>query len=258
MMYTKKYNHYGLMLILLCGLSACTVPKRVIYFSDLPQDSLQIAQMVPTFEEPVIQPDDILSITIQTIDPSGTAAINQAPSIPVAGSQQISGFLVDKNGNISVPMLGTIEVAGLTTREARELIAKKAAVHYRDPNVQVRFANYRITVLGEVGRPATYTLPSEKVSILDAIGMAGDLTIFGKRENVLVIRDNGGEKEFARLNLNSTELFQSPYYYLRQNDVIYVEPGKGRIVAGDSPRWQALTITLSTISIISVLLTRFL
>src|SRR5690606_2821737 len=123
----------------------------------------------------------------------------------------------------------------------------------RDPTVQVRFANYKVTVLGEVNQPATYTMPNEKVSLLDAIGMAGDLTIFGKRENVLLIRDQDGQKEFVRFNLNSTDIFASPYYYLKQNDVIYVEASKGRAAANNTALMQTISI-ISTVITLGVLL----
>ena len=122
--------------------------------------------------------------------------------------------------------------------------------------MQVRFANFKITVLGEVNRPATYTVPNEKVTVLDALGLAGDLTIYGKRENVLLVRDQGGQKELVRLNLNESEVFSSSYFYLRQNDVIYVEPGKAKAAANNAARTQAFAIIGSVLSVLIVALTR--
>src|SRR5690606_18429708 len=138
--------------------------------------------------------------------------------------------------------LGKVPVKGLTTYQARERIAVKAAEFYKEPTVEVRFANFKITVLGEVSRPATYTLPNEKVSVLDALGLAGDLTIYGKRENVLLVREHDGQKELVRLNLNDSGLFQSPYFYLRQNDVLYVEPGKAKAAANNAARTQTFAM----------------
>lgn len=234
-----------------------------MYFNNLDADSLK-AVSLPNYQEPTIQPDDILSINIQTIDPASTAVVNQVSAIPAVGAssattmgnQVITGFLVDKEGKISIPMLGSIEVAGLTTFQARQRIAERASKYFKDPTVQVRFANFKITVLGEVARPATYTVPNEKVTLLDAIGLAGDLTIYGKRDNVLLIRDHGGEKEFARFNLNSAEMITSPYFYLKQNDVIYVEPGKGKVAATNAARTQTISIIGSLLSVLIVAFTR--
>lgn len=245
-------------------LSSCVVTKKAVYFSDIP-DTASIRSLAPAeFKDPVIQADDILSITIQTIDPTTTTAVNQVSAMPAVGAssasstgqQLITGFLVDKNGEVSIPMLGALKLSGLTTFKARELIAERARLFFKDPTVQVRFANYKITVIGEVARPATYTVPNEKVTLLDAIGLAGDLTIFGKRNNVLLVRDNGGKKEFVRFNLNSTEIFKSPYFYLKQNDVVYVEPGKGKVASNNAARTQTLAIIGSVISVLIVALTR--
>src|SRR5690606_35768803 len=222
------------------------------------------AVALAAFEEPVIQTDDILSITIQTIDPQATEAVNQVSVVPAVGAssansmgnQVIRGFLVDKDGNVAIPMLGTIKLEGLTTYEARKLIAEKASQFFNDPTVQVRFANFKITVIGEVARPATYTVPNEKVTLMDAIGLAGDLTIYGKRENVMLIREMNGEKEFVRFDLNSYDTFKSPYFYLQQNDVIYVEPGKAKVAANNTARMQTLSFVGTLVSLAIVAFTR--
>lgn len=243
--------------------SSCSVNRKTVYFNDLPETA-RFNYPSAEFTEPVIMADDILSIQIQTIDPAATAQLNQgaemqlfgASSASNVGSQQVSGFLVDKSGHVTIPMFGAIEVAGLTTQQAKDRVTAKVATLYRDPTVQVRFANYKITVLGEVARPASYTMPNEKVTVLDALGLAGDMTIFGRRDNVLLVRDAGGEKEFIRLDLNSAEIFNSPYFYLKQNDVIYVEPGKGRSLSADAPRLQLASVIASFLSIAVLLITR--
>jgi len=244
-------------------MTGCSV-KKIVYFNDLPTDTTRILKQAATFTEPVIQTDDILSVTIQTLDPTTAAVANQAVAVQAVGAssasnvgnQVISGFLVDKDGYIQMALLGKIKVKGLTTYQAREQITALAAQYYKNPTVQVRFANYKITVLGEVARPATYTVPNEKVTVLDALGLAGDLTIYGKRENVLLVRDQGPEKELIRLNLNDSEVFKSPYFYLRQNDVIYVEPGKAKAAANNAARTQTLAIIGSVLSVLIVALTR--
>jgi polysaccharide export outer membrane protein len=253
----------GLSLFLLFFCVSCSV-KKIVYFNDLPIDSARIVKEAAIYTEPTIQSDDIISVTVQTIDPTTSAVANQsvvvqavgASSAAMTGNQVISGLLVDKDGFIHMALLGKVQVRGLTSYQARERITVLAARYYKDPTVQVRFANYKITILGEVARPATYTVPNEKVSVLDALGLAGDLTIYGRRENVLLVRDNNGEKELVRLDLNDSRVFQSPYFYLRQNDVLYVEPGKAKAAANNAARTQTFAIIGSVLSLIIVALTR--
>ena len=246
-------------------LSSCITNKNTTYFQDISQSQKTVLQQSAKYTELIIQIDDILSVSISTIDPQSVASVNQGVSTAILGAanstgaaQQVNGFLVDKNGEIQLSMIGSVKVAGLTTFEARELILKKALSYYKDPNVQVRFANFRVTVLGEVNRPATYTIPNEQVSVLDVLGLAGDLTIYGMRENVMVIRNNNGTKEFGRLNLNSSEIFNNPYFYLKQNDVVYIEPNRSKIAATDASRTRLITIGTSMLSAIIVLLIRVL
>jgi len=256
----------GFMLVAGLLLTSCETTKKVAYFQDISAEQQSELGNTAKFTEPVIQSDDILSISIFTIDPSSNMVVNQAASQAISTSTgsvsslgatpPTSGFLVDKNGEIDLSVVGKVKVAGLTTYQARDLIKEKAAVVYANPNVQLRFANFKITILGEVARPASYVIPNEKVSVLDALGLAGDLTIFGKRENVTLIRDNGGKKEFARLNLNSKELFNSPYYYLKQNDVLYVEPNKGKAASLNTARTQTFAIIGTALSVLIVLFTR--
>ncbi len=252
----------SLVTVLLMILTSCSSNKSIAYFQSI-TDSISSSQL-PTFVEPRIKPDDILSITIQTIDPTTSAVVTQVtPTAAIGastsgntGTQMVTGFLVDNEGTIELPLLGKIKVLGATTAEAREIIRKAAAVYYKDPAVQVRFANYKITVIGEVVKPGTYLLANEKVSILDALGLAGDLTIFGRRENVLLIRDNGSAKKFVRLNLNNAEIFKSPYYYLKQNDVIYVEPNRNKLADSDASILRYVTIAVSLITTAVLIVTK--
>ncbi|GAA4785608.1 polysaccharide biosynthesis/export family protein [Olivibacter ginsenosidimutans] len=265
----NKYPNRGFLfsfLVLLIGffIFGCSTPKTITYFQNIP-DSVSTTIEKAKFTEPVIQPDDILSITVQTADPSATESINQksvttsvlgASTASAIGNQQVSGFLVDKNGEVELPIIGTLKLAGLTTYQARQHIREKASTYFVNPAVQVRFVNFKITVIGEVTRPASYTVPSEKVTLLDALGLAGDLTIYGKRENILLIRETPNGKETARFNLNNTELFKSPYFYLKQNDIVYVEPNKSKIATTDGARTRAFAFTGTVISLIIVALSR--
>ncbi|NQD71100.1 hypothetical protein HP439_10250 [Sphingobacterium shayense] len=258
---TNRIAWLSLFILLFCA--SCSV-KKIVYFNDLPIDSARIVKESAVYSEPIIQSDDIISVTVQTIDPATSAVANQsvvvqavgASSAAMTGNQVISGLLVDKDGFIQMALIGKVQVKGLTTYQARERITALAGQYYKDPTVQVRFANYKITVLGEVARPATYTVPNEKVSVLDALGLAGDLTIYGRRENVLLVRDNNGEKELVRLDLNDSRIFQSPYFYLRQNDVLYVEPGKAKAATNNAARTQTFAIIGSVLSLLIVAITR--
>jgi len=251
-------------ILLLLTAWGCTTPKNIPYFRDLP-DSVDTKIAQANFVDPKIQPDDILSVTIQTTDPQANNAVNQkleqigvlaTSSASNAGSQQVSGYLVDKNGEIELPLIGRVKVGGLSTFDARTLIREKAESYLVKPNVQVRFVNFKITVMGEVNKPAAYAFQSEKVTLLEALGMAGDLTIYGKRENVLLVRNTTDGKEMIRFNLNKSDIFKSPYFYLRQNDVIYVEPNKAKIATTDGARTRTITIAASVISLAIVALTR--
>ena len=243
--------------------SSCVSNKKIAYFQDISTIDRAKLENAAKFVEPVIQTDDILSINVFTLNPQSGAIINQASAAPVLGgnastavsSQQVAGFLVDKNGEIELSLVGKIKVAGLTTYEARELVREKVGTIYEKPNVQLRFANFKVSVIGEVNAPSTYTMPNEKVTIMDVLSLAGDLTIYGKRENVLIVRDNDGKKEYARLDLNSSEIFNSPFYYLKQNDVVYVEPNKRKVSASNSAQIQTISVIASVLSVIVLAIT---
>jgi len=249
-------------------LSSCAAPKNVTYFQDVPDTLKQKMVEMSAYYTPVIQPDDILQVSIQTLDPAATALLSQQntntwPSIGAntgaAGNPtaiNVSGYLVDKEGYVILPLIGKVMASGKTTDAIRDEIRAKAAEYYKDPVVTVRFANFKITVLGEVARPSTYVMPSEKVTLLDAIGIAGDLTIYGRRENVMLIRDNSGKKEFVRFNLNNSNIFTSPYFYLHQGDVVYVEPNKAKEAGTDMAQVRRLSILATALSLMIVIATR--
>lgn len=255
--------------LLLTGLvSSCSSNKKITYFQDIPDSIYRTARnlTVTPFSDPVIQANDILQISILTLDPqvnniltaNNTSSFSVQPgsSSSPAGPQSVTGFMVDKQGMIELPIVGKIKIAGLTTSEARDTIHARVASYYNSPVVNVRFANFNITVLGEVARPATYIVPNEKVSVIDAIGMAGDLTIYGKRENILLIRDSLGHKKSVRFNLNSSELLNSPYFYLKQGDMLYVEPSKSKIASTDGVRTRNLALLASGVSLLIVIFSR--
>lgn len=212
----------------------CANSRKVTYFLDVPDTLAQpLAVQHATFEEPRIQPNDLLQVSIQTIDPTTTSILSatttsMSGSSAPAGGQPSSGIMVDRNGEIELPLVGRVKLGGLTTTEARNLIRDKVAKYYKDPVVNVRLTNFEVSVLGEVARPSKYVINNEKATVLDVIALAGDLTITGKRENVMLIREENGKKVFTRFDLNNTDMLSSPYFYLKTGDVVYVSPNKAR------------------------------
>ncbi len=242
-----KYLFY--LSVILGTLSSCKT-QQVIYLKDVPPGLDKVTTVVPAeFTEPIIQVDDIMDITIQTIDPQSSSALNQTGASMPGQQASSTGYLVDQDGKVEIPMLGNIKLIGLTTAKARDLVRTEASKFYKNPTVQVRFSNFKFTIIGDVNRPGTFTIPTEKFSILDALGTASDLAISGKRDNVMLIRENNGKKEIVRLDLTSTNLLKSPYFYLKQNDVIYVEPGPVRVQSNNATNLRYYTLGLSLLSI---------
>ncbi|HUQ64685.1 MAG TPA: polysaccharide biosynthesis/export family protein [Flavitalea sp.] len=239
---------------------SCVDTKKVTYFPDLGEGVIPSSAVNL---EPVINKSDILSISVTSPNPDATVmfnAPNMAANQTSAAAGNIapsSGYLVSQEGFIEFPALGKIQAAGITKQKLKDditqrLIESKLLI---DPIVSIRLLNYRVTVLGEVLRPTVVTVPNERISILEAIGLAGDITIYGKKENVLLIREEKGSKVIKRINLNSSEIFSSPYYYLKSNDVVYVEPNNAK-VASSSRSQQLLPIILSALSFAAIILTR--
>jgi polysaccharide biosynthesis/export protein len=248
-------NHIVICVMLLCALlvSSCKLGKKVPYFTDIPDSTGHpLVQRKLVYSEPTIKVNDILGITIQTMDQVGAASFNSGASEGASTTTQGIGYLVDNKGEVELPLMGRLKVAGLTTIQARELIRDSATHYFVNPAVNVRFLNYVVTVLGDVGNPGTYTVQSERISILDALGMAGDLSISAKRENIMLIREENGEKIFMRVNLNSSDLVSSPYFYLRTGDVLIAEPNKAKAKSAtlDATRDKYIAYALSSVSII--------
>lgn len=246
--------------------------NKVPYFTDLSGQSGKEIKKI-AFHAPLIQPDDLISVVVQTADGVTASIMAATPPVlavttasfpsSVATAQtsssiqpMVSNFLVSQNGDIEIPMLGKMHVAGLTTMAVSDSIRSRASVHLINPTVSVRFANFKINIMGEVGRPGTYVVPNEKVSVLDALSLAGDITIFGKKENVMLIRNSGDSSTVYSLNLNDKATFQSPCFYLQQNDIIYVEPGKTKLANLDGTKTRNFAIAASVLSVVIVLASR--
>jgi len=247
------------MLLSSCGVKYQTVP----YFTDLPVDSV-VQEQINNQTVLKIQKNDILAITVTSLNPEASAIFNMGSTSSLQGNTSgaanptntANGFLVDQDGSIQLPLIGSVPVFGLTTAQARAALEKRLVQYLKEPVVSLRLVNFRVSVLGDVSRPGVYPVNNERVSVSEALSMAGDLTITAVRNNVLLIREDRGVREYIRLDLQSKDLFSSQYYYLQNNDVLYVQPGKAKYASVDSS-YRNVSIVLSALSVIALLISRF-
>jgi polysaccharide export outer membrane protein len=241
----KQYQYKFILLFLtLIFVSSCVSKKDMIYF----QNDETISSEMHKNYAPKIQTDDILNITVSAREPEAVIAYNLYQGGGQTTTTKPITYLVDNEGNITFPELGKLKVSGLTTNQLKEDLIERLEVFITNPIVTIRLENFRVSILGEVKSPGSYNLENEKVSIPEAIAMAGDLSIQGKRKNILLLRNTDGKVESIRLDLTDKSLFKSPYFYLAQNDIVYVEPNKAKVNS------SAIGTTSSLISIATALL----
>lgn len=258
----KKNNYIPViaaLLVLITGVMSCTSTKKVTYLYDLKDSNLGSLGNAQYNFENLIQKNDQLWITVGGSNPLDLVALNSAigtGSGPGGISTQIGlgavGFLVEADGKIKIPYVGKVQAEGLTRLQLEDTLKSLYKDYTKNPVVNVRFLNYHFSVLGEVKNKGSFTMTNERTTILEAISMAGDLTELSKRDNILVIRETNGERTYARVNLLSKNLFKSPYYYLKTNDVVYVEPVSASFVTRTGvPQYMSiLAVGLSLITTI--------
>lgn len=238
----------------------CGSSKEVAYWQNI--DSISLAASKGLYDAKIM-PKDELTILVQTTDPLTSEPFNLRSTGQTSSKNQITGYLVDNDGMINFPIVGKIHVAGLTKTECEDLIKSKIQPYLartENPLVSVRTSSYRITVIGEVNRPGVIPVATEKISLIEALAEAGDMTIYGKRDNVLLVReDKSGEKHKVRLNMNDANIINSPYYYLQQNDIVYVEPHKVKarntfFGSNTSIFYSVIGITTSLVSLLITVL----
>jgi polysaccharide export outer membrane protein len=252
-------------------LPSCTNTRTLIYM----QGQFDTAKLREVkVQENVIQKGDILSIIVYSDNPEATKIYNQqlitagtAGAIPGGGTVETSGisgnspsaggYLVDENGNIEFQGLGLLHVDSLTKAQLKDTLNDKLKNYLTNPYVTVRFQNYRFTMLGEVSRPGIFSIPGDHLSLLQALGMAGDMTFYGRRDNILVIRETNGIRQFARLDITKPEIMASPFFYLQSNDVVIVEPTKKKVAANDQTALRNVSIAASVISTLALLYSIF-
>ncbi len=240
-------------------LVCCSSPKDVLYFQDI--DKATLGELSNAYQA-VIKKDDNLTIVVTGPDKSVVTPYNLTLSENLGsyGNPERStlGYLVDSNGDIRFPILGTIHVEGMTRNELCEYLTRQISKDVKDPIVHVDFRNYKVTVLGEVKSPGTYTMQSEKVNVLQAISMAGDLTLMAKREDIMLLREEEGTIVCHKLDLKRSHLLDSPYFFLQQNDVLYIPPSTGRVATGTNTLsfWTSIISSVtSAVAIVTTVLT---
>lgn len=245
----SKMKHYfftGLVFITIFLFSSCASKRDIVYFQN--SETMSSKYRENNFDYKVkIMPNDNLFVQVSDVNPTSVEVFNvirtQTGSIS-PNTLDILGYLVDSNGNINFPIVGEIHVAGLTKKEATGLIQKEISRYAPDATVNIRIINYKITIMGEVMRPGVYTVTDERISVLQALALAGDLTIYGERHNVQLSRVENGEKKFYYFDLTSPDVFSSPHYYLLQNDVLYVSPNSTRVRSSTVNQNIPLTISI--------------
>lgn len=243
-------------------LTACTSSKKILYLQDV-QPLKQ--QDIENQYEVKIHNDDLLAILVNSKNPELALPFNMPLISYQLGyqnnyTQRILGYLVDSDGNIDFPILGKIHVAGMTRKELTEYLKQRLMDedYIKDPIVTVQFLNFKISVMGEVNRPGSFDISSDRITLLEALSKAGDLTIYGRRDRVAVIREVDGVRTILYHDLRSSDIFQSPCYYLQQNDIVYVEPNKAKTGQSRINQNNSVSVWTSVISVLTSIVTLIL
>jgi len=246
----SKYFFICALFVLL--FSSCASKKEVVYFQNT--GSFETIVDKNSFT-PKFKVDDLVSIHVSTLDNMASAPFNLYRGSSEGGirPEQVD-YLIDKEGDIDFPVIGKLKIAGLSQEELRMLLREELSDYLKDPIINIRLRNFTVTVLGEVNRPGTYPVNGERITILEAFGLAGDLTIKGMRNNVMVIRDFDGTKVYTRMDLTDKKAMSSPAFYLTQNDVVYVEPNKSAITSASLDSRATIAISIASLLITSTII----
>ncbi|WP_026632560.1 polysaccharide biosynthesis/export family protein [Dyadobacter alkalitolerans] len=249
----------GILITTITGTTSCVSPKSIVYFQG--DTTAFSSQEINQKYIPIIQSSDILAIIVGSLNAEANEVFNTPNTFTTASTNysnvggprvQPIGYLVDVDGYIEVPLVGKLKVSGMRTNDAADTIRTRLLNYLKEPSVIVRNLNFKVSVLGEVKSPAVYVIPDEKITLPEVLSLAGDLTIYGNRSTVMIIREENNERSYARIDLTSRDIFNSPYYYLHKNDVVYVEPVKARMLDTDS-RIRTVPLIVTIVGGISTL-----
>jgi polysaccharide export outer membrane protein len=247
---------FGAITFLLGSCAPSKNKKQFTYFENLPKDSVVITQDVHKDYQLRLQPGDVLSIKVATLNEQSNKLFNEGVLSPEGSNRYVNqtlsseGYKIDQEGNINFPLIGKVNLKDKTVGEAQAVLAKEISKEAKNPIVNVRLLNAKVTVIGEVKNPGIVNISERKTSVLEALGAVGDIQSTGKKDNVLVIRNNQGKKEYARLNLRDLHVYESPYFYLQQDDVVVVDPtpAKERIVRGALDNREIVQLSVGVLS----------
>ncbi|NJB35374.1 polysaccharide biosynthesis/export family protein [Croceivirga sp. JEA036] len=248
----KNYLNYVAIAMVIILATSCATKENIVYF----QNSKNFETLVNEDSfSPKFKVDDLISIHVSTLNAEASAPFNLYRGAAEGGVRpEPVDYLIDKQGEIDFPVIGKLKIAGLSPEEVRLLLRDKLKDYLKDPIINIRLNNFTITVLGEVNRPGTYPVEGERITLLEALGMAGDLRIKGRRDNIMVIRDFDGTKVYNKVDLRDKNLMNSPVYYLTQNDVVYVEPNKSAITSSNLDQRASLYVSVASLLITSTVL----
>lgn len=254
-----KNQLFATCLILMALLASCSSYKENIYFQGLERNP-EMAYKITNFSPPTIQPGDVLAVTVKSLNSDGSAIFNsgsvsstsaKGKDAGAAAPSGNDGYLVNKDGEIQLPLVHGVKVGQLSLEEAADAIKNKISSYLKEADVTVSLMNFKVSVLGDVAHPDVLSVTDERFSITDALSRAGDLTPTANRKNILLVREIDGKRKYINIDITSPKLFESPYYYLKSNDLIYVEPGKDKF-ASQSTTFKILPIIISIASLILV------
>ena len=250
----RKFKNFHLVLLVLTVsfFTSCLSRKETDYFQSPDDKAAEVFSMTP-LRDPVIQPYDLINIQVTSINPAASRFFNPATETQTEDTGVPTSYMVDSVGEIEMPLIGKIKVAGLTTRVFRDTLRTKLEKFLQNPTLQVYFASFNVTLLGEVKMPGMYNAKTEKLTITDALGMAGDLTIFGDRKKVLLIREHEGKNTITHIDLTTRDVFRSNSYFLLPGDIIYLPAGQGRLASADA-FYRIAPLVISKLTLISLIL----
>jgi len=254
-----KFNLKGILFLAIISFCfSCTSYKDVPYFQDINQNAMT-TQDLNNFSPLIIQPGDILGINVTSLNPAASDVFNynlnrvNGDNIDKTPQNAVIGYLVDLKGNIRLPLIGEVKASGYNTTELNDLLQTKLQTYLSKPIVNIRILNFKVSILGDVLRPDVYTITNEKVTLPEALAMAGDLNVTAVRNNIMLIREIDGKRQFIPIDLTSKKLFSSPYYYLKNNDIIYATPNKDKVAAAGNS-FQKVSLVIAALSVIAIVL----
>lgn len=258
--FTNRLNPVSLLsafFIAVCLFSSCASYKNIPYFEDLNKSQVN-SEDITNANALTIQPADRIALDVTSVNPEAAAVFNN--HVPNAGTDQTSpvyGYLVDQKGNVSLPLLGTVKVSGLTPDQLSAQLQQQLVSYLNKPTVSVRVVSFKIAVMGDVLRPNVYYSNSERLTITEALTLAGDLNITAKRNDIILVREIEGKRTYIPIDLTSKKVFESPYFYLKSNDLIYVTPGKHKMATVETQGYRNASLIISALSLVAIAISLF-